>query len=233
MAVDTVEVSSTVDAYGNSYTSAVSNDKLTNEDFMLLLIEQIKNQDPTNPMDTAEMMDSQLKMSTIQSNMEMAEAMTALQSSYANSALSTAANLIGHIVEDGSTDSDGLGQSFKVETIENQDGELYANVRQMVGYDDILTQTYTDEDGEEVTELALYDGNGFIYDGDEKTVYRIDLDEDGNFVLDDDGGITIYDENGDVVTDEEILARYSYGGSQVAYAEDLTTLPLSSIIKVR
>lgn len=230
MATTEVITNSATDAYGNSYTSAVSNDKLTNEDFMLLLIEQIKNQDPTNPMDTTQMMESQLKMSTIQSNIDMSEAMSSLQMSYANSALSTAANLIGHIVEDGSVDENGLGKSFKVETIENQSGELYANVHQMTGFTDILTAT-DPESGE--ASPALYDGNGFIYDGETKTDYRIKLDTNGNFDLDSEGKIVILDQDGVAVTDEDILAKYSYGGSQVAYAEETTTLPLSSIIKVR
>lgn len=229
-ALDSVMTNSATDAYGNSYTSAVSNDKLTNEDFMQLLIEQIKNQDPTNPMDTAQMMDSQLKMSTIQANMDMAESMSSLQSAYGNSALSTAANLIGHIVEDGTIDEEGMGKSFKVETIENQDGELYANVRQMVGYDDILT--YTDPNSGE-SSLALYDGNGFIYKDGEKTDYRLSMNENGNFILNENDQLTIMDENGEAVSDEDILAQYQYGGSQVAYAEEITALPLNSIVKVR
>lgn len=225
MATDIVTNSST-DAYGNSYTSSVSNDKLTNDDFLKLMIEEIKMQDPTKPMDSAEIMDSQLKMSTIESNLAMGEAMTALQTSYANSALSTAANLIGHIVEDGTLDSDGLGKSYKVETIENQDGELYANARQLVGYTDILMNNETEE-------LAVYDGNGFIYENDEATEYRVEFDADGRFTVNEDGTLKILDENGEVVTDEDILSKYSYGGSKVAYAEDTELIPLGNVLEVR
>lgn len=227
---DEIQINSTTDAYGQSYTSSVSNDKLTNDDFLKLMIEEIKMQDPTKPMDSAEIMDSQLKMSTIESNLAMGEAMAALQQSYANSALSTAANLVGHIVEDGSVDADGVGNSFVVETIESQDGELYVNARQMIGYNDILTTT--DPDTEE-TSLVLYDGNGFIYEDGEPTEYRVEFDSDGRFTFNEDGGLNILDTDGNIVTDEDITSKYSYGGSQVAYSEETLFLPLSSIVKVR
>ena len=101
MAVDNVITSSTVGYDGNSYTSNVSNDQLTNEDFLTLMMEEMKMQDPTKPMDSAAMMDSQLQMSTIESNLAMSESMEALRASYANSSLSTAANLIGKTVGNG------------------------------------------------------------------------------------------------------------------------------------
>jgi len=225
MATEVVTNSAT-DAYGNSYTSSVSNDKLTNDDFLRLMIEEIKMQDPTKPMDSAQIMDSQLKMSTIESNLAMGEAMAALQVSYANSALSTAANLIGHIVEDGTVGSDGVGKSFKVETIENQDGELYANARQLVGYNDILINSETEE-------LVIYDGNGFIYEDGEATQYRVEFDANGRFTATEDGALKILDEDGEIVTDEDILSKYQYGGSQVAYAEYTELIPLGNILEVR
>ena len=135
MAVDNVRVNSSTGVDGNSYTSAISNDKLTNDDFLKLLLEEMKMQDPTKPMDSQKMMDTQLQMSTIEANTEMSKAMTSLQTSYANSALSTAAGLIGNIIEDGTIGEDGLQKSFKVETVENKDGEMFVNARQLVGVD--------------------------------------------------------------------------------------------------
>ena len=117
------------DVQGNAYTTAVSNDKLTNNDFMKLLIEQLKMQDPTKPMDTQAMLDSQLQMSTIQTNLDMANSMKALEKSYGLSSLSTSANLIDHIVEDGTTSDDGTPNRYKVDTIEKKNDGLYANVR--------------------------------------------------------------------------------------------------------
>ena len=113
-AIEDVVTSSSVGLDGNSYTTSISNDKLTNEDFLKLMLEEMKQQDPTKPMDSAALMDTQLKMSTIQSNQDMASAMSAMQSAYQSSALSTAASVIGHVVEDGSVGDDGLVKSFKV-----------------------------------------------------------------------------------------------------------------------
>ncbi len=226
MAVDTVVTNSAVDAYGNSYTSAISNDKLTNEDFLNLMIQELKMQDPTKPMDSAAMMDSQLQMSTIESNLAMSESMEALRASYANSALSTAANLIGKTVGNGELGDDGFTKSYKVETITNEDGELYISARQMTGLSDVLQNTETEA-------FTIYDGSGFIYEDDEKTEYRVSLDEKGNFILDESGEVQILDADGELVTDEDITSRYTYYGSTITYADYPEQLPLSSITEVR
>ncbi len=95
MAVESVQTQSDVDAFGNSYTTKISNDNLTNEDFLTLLLEEMKQQDPTSPMDSNRMLDTQMQMSNIQTNLDLAKSMESLQTSYSLSALSTAANVIG------------------------------------------------------------------------------------------------------------------------------------------
>jgi flagellar basal-body rod modification protein FlgD len=226
MAVDSVITQSDVGFDGNSYTTAVSNDKLTNEDFMKLLIEELKMQDPTKPMDAERMMDSQLKMSTIQANMDMSESMQTLQQSYANSALSTAASMIGKVIEDGSTDESGVLNSYKVSTVENLDGELYVNAKQMVGIADGLVDS-------ETSEIAPYDQYGNIYEGDERTGYKLVLDGSGRFTYNEDGTIQMTDGDGEIVTDEDILGKYKYDGSEFVYDTALTKIPLSSVVQVR
>ncbi len=69
MTVDNVKTATSVGADGNSYTTGVSNDKLTNDDFLKLMLTELKYQDPTKPMDSASMMDSQLQMSSIETNL--------------------------------------------------------------------------------------------------------------------------------------------------------------------
>jgi flagellar basal-body rod modification protein FlgD len=226
MAVDNVITSSSTGVDGNAYTTAISNDQLTSEDFLKLMLEEMKMQDPTKPMDSAALMDSQLKMSTIESNMAMAESLKSLQQAYATSALSTAANMIGHIVEDGSTDDSGLLKSYKVETVENQDGELYVNARQITGIADGLINSETEE-------LTLYDADGYIYEGDTKLEYRIALNHEGRFTYNDDGSLKIVDTNNEVVTDEAITSKYVYAGSSALYAENTVSIPLSNIQEVR
>ena len=226
MAVDSVITSSTVGLDGNSYTTNVSNDQLTNEDFLTLMMEDMKMQDPTKPMDSAALMDSQLQMSTIQSNIDMSEAMMSLQASYAATSLSNAANMIGRTIEDGTIGDDGIAKSYKVETIENMDGELFVNARQLVGITDALKDPETDE-------LIMYDSDGSIYDGDTKTENRVALDNNGRFTYNSDGTLKLLDANSDVITDDEITSKYGYAGSSVRYSETKDIIALNSIIQVR
>ncbi len=223
---DSVITNSSTGIDGNSYTTAVSNDALTNDDFLKLMLEEMKQQDPTKPMDSAALMDSQLQMSQIQANTDMTNAMNAMSLAYTSSALSTAANMIGHVVEDGSLDDSGLLKSYKVETVENKDGELYVNARQITGIADALANSETEE-------LTLYDADGFIYEGDAKLAYRISLDPDGRFTYNEDGSLKIVDEDNVVVTDEAIKSRYVFAGSSAIYAEATSNIPLNSIIEVR
>ena len=226
MAVDNVITSQSTGVDGNSYTSSVSNDTLTNEDFLTLMLEEMKMQDPTSPMDSAKLMDSQLQMSTIQANQDMASAMTGLQASYAASALSSASNMIGRIVEDGSLSSDGLLKSYKVETVENIDGELFANAREMVGIVDGLKDSTTDE-------LVLYDANGNIYENNTMTDYHVSLDSDGRFIYNDDGSIQILDTDNEIVTDTTITDKYVYAGSSISYSDETTVIAFNNINEVR
>ena len=226
MAVDNVTTSSSVGVDGNAYTTSISNDTLTNEDFLTLMLEEMKQQDPTDPVDSAALMDSQLQMSTIQSNTEMAAAMTSLQASYSSSALATASNLIGNIVEDGSLDSDGLLKSYAVQTVESIDGELYANAKQLIGIVDGLMDSESEE-------LVLYDASGNIYEDGEITDYSVSLDEDGRFEYNEDGTLMILDEDNEVVTDTDITDKYVYAGSSISYSDEITVIAFSNINEVR
>ena len=48
------------DSFGNKYTQSVSNDSLTTNDFLKLMIEELKLQDPTKPMDSAKMLSTHI-----------------------------------------------------------------------------------------------------------------------------------------------------------------------------
>lgn len=134
MAIDNVQVNTVVDASGNSYTSAISNDKLTNSDFLKLMLEELKLQDPTKPMDSSQMMQNQMQMSTIETNTQTIKAMQSLQNSFAQTALASAANIIGNIVENGEMGESGVTKQFKVNSVESVDGTLYIEGYQVVGY---------------------------------------------------------------------------------------------------
>lgn len=218
---------------GIRYTTEEDPNTLNNNDFLELMLTEMKMQDPTKPTDSAAMVDNQLKMSTIQANVDMTEAMASLKTSYSNSALSTAAGLIGKTIENGDIDDEGILKSFNVETVENIDGELYVNARQMTGVVDGMKSSEGDE-------IVKYDANGFFYPlgqedvaEDEKIQYQLDLNEDGRFTYNEDGTIKMKDENGELITDEEILAKYELAGSAFTYADEQTKIPLSSILQVR
>jgi len=223
---DRAKVQTKKDENGNAYTQSVSNDTLSNQDFLRLMLEEMKMQDPTKPMDSQRLMDSQLKMSTIEANIKMSESMAKLQASYATSALSTAANLIGKIVEDGSKDDKGLLKSYKVDTVENKDGALYVNTKQLIGIKDALVN-------KETKKLVLYDADGYIIEGGKKTEYRISLDKNGRFTFNDDKSLKILDKDNKVVTDKAITSKYVHGATSPIYSDKITTIPLANIKEVR
>lgn len=92
---DKIQVNSSVGVDGNSYTSAISNDQLTNDDFLKLMIQELKLQDPTKPVDSTQMLSTQMQMSTISTNQEMMKVMQSLQTSFSQSSLSNASSVIG------------------------------------------------------------------------------------------------------------------------------------------
>ncbi len=225
MAVDNVTTQSTAGVDGNSYTSSVSNDQLTNDDFLRLMLEEMKMQDPTKPMDSAALMDSQLQMSTIQSNTDMAAAMAALQTSYASSALSTASNMIGRMVKDGTNDDSGDPKKYSVETVENREGELYLNVREYTGTKDAVQNTETEV-------YVEYDDNGYILEDGEKTDIRVSLTSAGRFEYNDDGSLKLLDTDSNVIDDADIIARYTFAGSFDIFSKDSIALPINNVTEV-
>ncbi len=152
MAVDNVVVNSSVGVDGNSYTTSISNDKLTNDDFLKLLLEEMKMQDPTEPMDSNALMDSQLQMSQIEANNDMSKAMQELSLAYKSSNLATSASMINHVIEDGQIDDTGATKSYKVASVKQEDGEVYLMANKITGYDE-QTETFTYE--EEFTQIPM------------------------------------------------------------------------------
>jgi flagellar hook assembly protein FlgD len=123
------------DSYGNKYTQSVSNDSLTTNDFLKLMIEEFKLQDPTKPMDSSKILSTQMQMSTLNANMEMIKALQSIQTAFNQSSLSTATGVIGRIVENGSTNSDGESKKYIINSIEVKDGEAI-----VVAYETLYTK---------------------------------------------------------------------------------------------
>lgn len=135
MAVENVKTSTSTDAYGNAYTSAISNDKLTNDDFLKLMLTELQMQDPTKPMDSQNMLQSQMQMSAIETNLQTIETMKALQQSFAQSALSQASSIIGKSVENGEYGESGALKEFYVSAVESVDGSIMLHAFEILGYD--------------------------------------------------------------------------------------------------
>ncbi|OUR73290.1 hypothetical protein A9Q76_02570 [Arcobacter sp. 31_11_sub10_T18] len=225
MAVDNVQTASAVDQYGNSYTTGVSNDTLSNDDFLKLMLTELKYQDPTKPMDSSSMMDSQLKMSSIETNLEMANAMKALQTSFAQTSLSSATNVMGRTIENGQANEDGSLKSYKVNTVELQDGDVYLNAQEIIGIKDMVLNPTTNA-------YLNFDSNGQVFDGNgDKLDEFLELDSAGRIVTDSNGLVAIKNANGDAVTKAE-GEEYQYKGSDFVYSDTSTTISYNDVTKV-
>lgn len=172
-----VTTSSSLDAYGNTVTSAVSNDQLESSDFITLMLTQLKLQDPTSAVDSSTMLDTQLQLSNLEASTATVEAMEALQSTFEQSALSSSASLIGTIVENGDTDDERNNKQYKISSVSMNDGEISLTAYELTGYYDVY---YFDEvsSGSDVIDstnedssmtLTNSDGNSYSFSTYNKT----------------------------------------------------------------
>ncbi|WP_419234284.1 flagellar hook capping FlgD N-terminal domain-containing protein [Aliarcobacter cryaerophilus] len=212
------------DSFGNKYTQSISNDSLTTNDFLKLMIEELKLQDPTKPMDSAKMLSTQMQMSTLNANMEMIKALQSIQTAFTQSSLSTAVGVIGKDVENGSTNKDGALKAFTVESIENVEGEIQVVAREWL----YLHNGISYKDGDEI-KAANYDEAGNLYnEKGEKTGQTIVLESLGKPLVKD-GKLVVKDADGNEVADNKYVLS---GKSNVVVSSETTTFPFSSITKI-
>lgn len=212
------------DSFGNKYTQSVSNDSLTTNDFLKLMIEELKLQDPTKPMDSSKMLSTQMQMSTLNANMEMIKALQSIQTAFTQSSLSTATGVIGKNVENGSTRSDGSLKPFTIESIENIDGQIMAVGREWL----YMHNGIAFKDGDDI-KAAEYDEVGNLYnEKGEKTGQTIVLESLGKPLVKD-GKLVVKDSDGNEVSDHKYVAS---GKSNVVVSSETTTFPFSSITKI-
>jgi flagellar basal-body rod modification protein FlgD len=224
---DNIQVNSNVGVDGNSYTSTISNDQLTNDDFLKLMIQELKLQDPTKPMDSSQMLSTQMQMSTIGTNQETIKAMQSLQTTFSQTALSNAAGIIGKNIEDGNIGEDGVSKAYTVRSVENVDGVVQVRAQQILYLEDkIILQDPSDASKNQVIN---YDVNGEILDDKGvKTGKKVVLTNPGEPLVSD-GKLTILDKNNDKVTTHNYVLA---GVSTPVYSDQLTTLPFSNITKI-
>lgn len=221
MAVDNVQVNSSVGIDGSSYTTSVSNDHLTNQDFLKLMITELQLQDPTKPMDSQQMLSTQMQMSTIETNLQTIETMESLAKSFAQSALSNAASVIGKNIEDGNIGETGVNKAYTVRSVENNDGEITVKAQQILYVEDQVL----DKDGKRI----MYNILGEILDDSgSKTGYKVALQNPGEVILKE-GKPVILDENNEEVSD----SGYTLEGQVLpVYSDQLTSIPFNNITRI-
>ena len=107
---------------------------MTSEDFMKLLITQLQNQDPSNPMDSDQLLNQVSQMRSLQANLELETAMKGLTLSQQ---LSSASNLIGKTITavTGDSNTEVIGD---VESVVVKDNKTFLRVDgQEIPMDDI------------------------------------------------------------------------------------------------
>ena len=224
---DDIKINSSVGIDGNSYTNAISNDQLTNNDFLKLMIQELKLQDPTKPMDSAKMLSTQMQMSTISTNQEMMKVMQSMQTAFTQSSLSNASGIIGRNIEDGNIAENGVTKAYTVRSVENIDGVIQVKAQQILYLEDrLVLKDPSDTTKDQVIEYNLL---GEILDANGKaTGNKVVLTAPGR-PLQSDGKITILDENNEKITDH----KYELTGFSVpVYSDQMTSMPFSSVTKI-
>lgn len=222
-------VSTSVGIDGNKYTTAVTNDQLTTNDFLKLMIQELKLQDPTKPMDSARMLDTQMKMTTLNGNMEMVKAMQSIQTAFNQSSLSTATGIIGKHVENGQVAEDGVtNKAFIVRSIENIDGDIKATVQRMLYLEQVIIQK-DPNNADAKPKMINYDAAGNIFnEKGERTGEKVVLTNPGVPLIKD-GNIVILDEAGDEVVKHNLSMA---GESIPVYSDTIDQISFSSITKI-
>ena len=227
MATDNIAVNSSIGLDGNSFTSSISNDELTNDDFLTLMITELKLQDPTKPTDSAQMLSTQMQMSTINTNQETIAAMQSLQQSFSQTALSNAATVIGKNIEDGNIGEDGINKAYTVRSVENIDGDVQVRAQQILYIEDKIKLTDPDNSANDI--LLDYNVSGEIIDATgAKTGQKVALINPGEPILRD-GSLVILDSDNIEVSDH----NYKLAGlTSTVYSDQLTDIPFTQITKI-
>jgi flagellar basal-body rod modification protein FlgD len=120
MNVTSATSTSSTGASATEATTKTSSNTVDYNTFLQLLIAEMKNQDPTNPMDTSQYMSQFAQLSTVEQAMQTNSKLDSLLSSQA---LSQADGLIGRTAT--FTDSNGATISGKIASVSiNTDGAV-------------------------------------------------------------------------------------------------------------
>ncbi len=122
-------VSSTTSTSGTSSTSSTSQqdgglNSLSSDNFLQMMIAELKNQDPLNPTSNDQLLSQISQMRSLQSSIELSDTLKSVSS---QQQLTSAASLIGKTVAGTVTDSNGNAQSVQgvVDRAFVQGGDAY------------------------------------------------------------------------------------------------------------
>ncbi|MGA2065368.1 MAG: flagellar hook capping FlgD N-terminal domain-containing protein [Thermoguttaceae bacterium] len=121
--MSTGPVTATQSTTSTSSTANSGFNALQPSDFMQMLITELQNQDPTNPMDTSEMLDQITQISNIESNNQLT---TTLQGVLLGQNLSAAAGLMYQTVQ--GLDASGNSVSGQVQSVSIANGAATLNI---------------------------------------------------------------------------------------------------------
>ncbi|BAK71485.1 flagellar hook assembly protein FlgD [Aliarcobacter butzleri] len=225
MADNMAVTGTSTDSSGSKYTTSVSNDSLTTNDFLKLMIEQLKLQDPTKPYDSAKMLETQMQMSTLNANMQMISTLESISTAFKQTSVTNASGLIGKTIENGSTRADGTSKAYTVNSIENKDGVLTVKASEWLYYYNSIQMN----DGGKIT-TAAYDEQGNLYnEKGEKTGETLVLEGLGKPAVDANGKLKIKDKDGNELSSH----NYELGGKdKIVTSSETTDIPFSSITKI-
>lgn len=243
-----VTTSTSTDAYGNSYTTAVSNDQLQNEDFITLMLTELKLQDPTKTVDSSTMMETQLQLASLEANTATVDAMESLQTSFQQSALSSSSSLIGNIIENGETDDEGNAKQYKVASVAMNDGEISITAYELSNYYDVYSFDEVSDTSEiidstnEDSSITLTNGNGNSYSFSTYNKTYADLASEisktsgitasmaqntsGNYQL-----VVSVSGGGSAVSQNDLKLSYSQSNA-TSYSNEATTISYDNITKI-
>ncbi len=105
------------------------------------MLTELSMQDPTKPVDSSYMLDDQLALQTLETNITLTESMESLATSFNQSALSDSASLIGNIVETSNTNDQGNTIQYRVSSVASTDGTIYLTAYVIENYYDIYSFT--------------------------------------------------------------------------------------------
>lgn len=219
-----LQINSKTGVDGNSFTSSVSNDQLTNDDFLKLMIQELKLQDPTSPMDSKQMLATQMQMSTINTNQETIKAMTALQETFNQTALSSASNVIGKNIEDGNINQNGVNKAYTVRSVESVDGKVQVRAQEILYMEDKVVLSNGDK-----KEVINYNASGEILDeAGSLTGEKIVLESVGKPLLENGKLVLLDAENNKMTSHNYELA----GVAAPVYSDKISSVPFSAITKI-